>query len=591
MKDPMTAIKLYAGIGDELCFKGVTTDLLNRTKKLPIFKEILHLKRTGDPATLTWLLTVCYHGKKIHWRDPQRKADALRAWIEADEALVDVSESSTSELKEIIDVMLSDHGASEDFWPRHGPGSTADVGRSVVKKTQSIEPDAALRFAFREGVGLFHYPMFDSTAVMHLQGGGERDIRVSELSFAPKNLWVYRSICAESATIMWYQQGVAESLQRRMADSEILWFVRLKDQGWNRRLCLESSKDLKSSTIDLSRASDTVSLALVKRIFPRRWLYYMLATRSNRTKLPDGSLYIQRKFAPMGSALCFPTQCIIFAAIVLRSYLRLYRSLRKIPNNCTYEQQLRMLARFLKRDGAMIGVFGDDIICDNTVVDDVLASLRSLNFVPNESKSCLFSAPVRESCGIYAYQGHDVTPVYYRYPIKERRGPIGVSQWYQTRVSYINRLRDHGYHQAARVAFHLLESDPSLKALGWNHFHFSSNRDDSCALYSKSPRNACSRRRFFGESTGMGTHVRFQRDEIQRLQPFSRVHSVGRTSYSGLKPKSARKVDPTTVPSEEWRYYEWHRATRKRKAVEIRPSEYGDAIPAKLRWRWEPVGE
>jgi len=127
---------------------------------------------------------------------------------------------------------------------------------------------------------------------------------------------------------------------------------------------------------------------MVKRVFRgTKLLRYLVATRSRRTLLPDGRLIDLKKFAPMGSALCFPIETIIFAAIchcVTREY------------------------------GASgdYSVFGDDIIVPTRCADRTMEVLGALGFRVNRSKSfyhadCWF----RESCGAEYCDGYDVTPL------------------------------------------------------------------------------------------------------------------------------------------------------------------------------------
>jgi hypothetical protein len=103
--------------------------------------------------------------------------------------------------------------------------------------------------------------------------------------------------------------------------------------------------------------------------------------------LPDGRVIALKKFAPMGSALCFPIETLIFAAI------------------CQYVTREHGVTEDYS-------VFGDDIIVPTQCVDDVLYVLEVLGFRANRSKSfsdsnCWF----RESCGGEYCDGYDVTPM------------------------------------------------------------------------------------------------------------------------------------------------------------------------------------
>jgi hypothetical protein len=58
-------------------------------------------------------------------------------------------------------------------------------------------------------------------------------------------------------------------------------------------------------------------------------------------------------------------------------------------------------------------VYGDDIIIETELFDDLVAFLRFLGFKLNHQKSYT-AGPFRESCGVNAYDGVDITPFYLR---------------------------------------------------------------------------------------------------------------------------------------------------------------------------------
>jgi hypothetical protein len=114
------------------------------------------------------------------------------------------------------------------------------------------------------------------------------------------------------------------------------------------------------------------------------------------------------KFASMGSALTFPVQSIVFAiiAIGVGSYLHPRRDLASIA------QEVR--------------VFGDDIIVPVDWVALLRSILERVGLKINESKT-FSEGNFRESCGMDAFMGHDVTPAYLRWPSTElvHRSAVG----------------------------------------------------------------------------------------------------------------------------------------------------------------------
>jgi hypothetical protein len=107
--------------------------------------------------------------------------------------------------------------------------------------------------------------------------------------------------------------------------------------------------------------------------------------------LPNGEAVALRKFAPMGSALCFPVECIIFSAIVEWAIGQAHGS----PNHSNY------------------CVYGDDIVVETEYAPYVIEALEEYGFKVNTDKSyyTLTRLNYRESCGGEFVFGEDVTPV------------------------------------------------------------------------------------------------------------------------------------------------------------------------------------
>jgi len=93
-------------------------------------------------------------------------------------------------------------------------------------------------------------------------------------------------------------------------------------------------------------------------------------------------------------------------------------------------------------------VFGDDIVVDSRTTDIVIATLQRLGFSVNVDKSFTGSSSFRESCGVYAYEGLDVTPVLFRIPFF-KRGEVWDAKVYTSFLGGINNMRDNGYQNVA----------------------------------------------------------------------------------------------------------------------------------------------
>jgi len=199
----------------------------------------------------------------------------------------------------------------------------------------------------------------------------------------------------EPVTLQYFQQGVMKKLYRYIKCHPYLGRrVKLDEQEQNQLMAKQGSIDNSLSTIDLSAASDSVSWSLVKAVFHRtpllKWIY---ATRSSKTLLPNGDVIALKKCAPMGSALCFPIECLIFAAVI-----------EYVAQRWCYSE------RRAKPD---YSVYGDDLVVPKVLTDELIEALTSLGFVVNTEKS-FTDGPFRESCGKDYFEGIDVSSVYYR---------------------------------------------------------------------------------------------------------------------------------------------------------------------------------
>jgi hypothetical protein len=260
---------------------------------------------------------------------------------------------------------------------RHGPGGVAGHGRTSIEyKYKDLSYDRLLTYAFGD-------PWWSNGSIR-----SNLD-RISQTIFVPKSYKTFRTISMESSTLQYCQQGIWREIDRVVSQSGFLRNrIGFHDQTRNQRLAREGSISRNYATIDLSAASDSVSYALVKALFRgTKLLRYIVATRSKRTLLPDGRLICLKKFAPMGSSLCFPIETIIFAAI------------------CYYVTRGHNVT-------GDFSVFGDDIIIPTQCVGQVMTLLETLGFRVNREKSfyrtdCWF----RESCGGEYVDGFDVTPL------------------------------------------------------------------------------------------------------------------------------------------------------------------------------------
>lgn len=220
----------------------------------------------------------------------------------------------------------------------------------------------------------------------------------ARVCLVPKDSRGPRIISCEPAEHMYIQQGLM-GLLYDVIESHYLTsgYVNFRDQETNRELARQGSITGEYATIDLSEASDRVSLKLVELVFPPAWVECFAACRSETTDLPNGKVVRLNKFAPMGSACCFPVEALVFWACAEASRLGV-----GISSPSALEGR--------GETSTSIWVYGDDIIVPTKYFEGVIDGLQSVGLVANRSKS--YSAgPFRESCGGDFHLGVDVTPV------------------------------------------------------------------------------------------------------------------------------------------------------------------------------------
>lgn len=368
------------------CFKHTLTSSfpLGGALIAPLKKEIVRWFAARDPLTLGSLRTAFLFMSRLTFRDVDvLKEEAKASYFSNEENLQ--TDGFTSEEGEVITRWFPRKylpWAYEHMECRHGPGASAFLGRATeVEKYLNFKTDGLLDYL--QNRMSFPPPPYRDKGLE----------RRAEVRLVPKSYKAYRTICMEPVGLMWYQQGAAAAFNRYIKYRYLGKRYTPEDQGPNRSLALEGSYDGYYSTIDLSAASDSVSWALVHQWFHNSWLFpFLVATRSREASF-EGEVLTQKKFAPMGSALNFPIEVTVFCAIVECAI----RECGGIPEHSAYR------------------VFGDDIVVETEYASAVMARLEKNGFKVNHDKSFTNSTSnhgfFRESCGVEAYSGIDVSPV------------------------------------------------------------------------------------------------------------------------------------------------------------------------------------
>lgn len=236
-------------------------------------------------------------------------------------------------------------------------------------------------------------------------------VHESRLICVPKNYKSARTIAPEDT----YRQARARKLFA-IADRFCPEAIRLHDQSQNQNLALSGSVNGQLGTIDLHAASDSVSITLLREVFPFR------AMRVLETVLPThyvvgGERRALYAAATMGNAMTFWIESIIFYGIALAA-----------SNWCSE----------FGVEGGPISVYGDDIIVPVSVAETVIEWLTALGFIVNSEKTFVDPTfPYRESCGVEYYHGVNLSSLYFpRFSIEGTLLP---------KISFDGRARKNGY--------------------------------------------------------------------------------------------------------------------------------------------------
>nr|UJQ85758.1 MAG: hypothetical protein 3 [Leviviridae sp.] len=275
---------------------------------------------------------------------------------------------------------------------RMGPG--ASIG---TKHTDFYHKMFSAELTFtKEGLYKFYQGGLSSTwleaEITRHENYGEQVVSGSKLSTVPKNCKTNRTICTEPSLNMFFQLGAGRIIEGLLLKRHNIDLSTQPDV--NRDFALRGSIDGSFATIDLSSASDTISLPLVEFLLPRSTVAVLKLMRSEYTVV-DGVEVKLEMMSSMGNGFTFPLQTIIFATLVRASYEFLGIIPKAFGENRNY------------------AVFGDDIICTREAYECVCAVLGMAGFLVNDEKSFNLGA-FRESCGRDYFRGTDVRGVYLR---------------------------------------------------------------------------------------------------------------------------------------------------------------------------------
>lgn len=205
-------------------------------------------------------------------------------------------------------------------------------------------------------------------------------VAANKITMVPKTAKVHRTIAIEPTLNGYIQKGVDVYMRRCLAR----YGIDLRDQTRNQNMAREGSLGGLNPlvTIDLSAASDSISIETVRRLIPPKWFEFLNRIRSPSYVSEWGNGRYE-KFVTMGNGFCFPLETLIFASLVVAVY-----------------------AETGDRD---FTVYGDDIIVRQSSALYLIEVLMYFGFRTNVDKTFIFG-PFRESCGADYFEGVNVRP-------------------------------------------------------------------------------------------------------------------------------------------------------------------------------------
>jgi len=363
-------------------------------------------------------------------------------------------------------------------------------GKRCTKRVASFSPDP-------------EYALPDPLSSMAAMIGG-----VSRGTIVNKNAEKGRGISMELKELMYIQKGVQDALYAYLEDHPLLQIpveyltpsmirekrfgkkfsaINFTDQTFNARWALISSGGRgrlnQKATLDLTEASRYVSTSHVAYLFHltgfrdillalrSRYVLYRYKKEEGVAERRESRLVKSKTYAPMGSAVCFPIEAIVFWAICSAA---------------------------LSIEGCQVPVcvYGDDLLVPARKAESVMRALEILGLKVNRGKS-FYRGPFRESCGVNAVYGVNCNAIVRakkRLPFRTARLKGGLSRskaaaCFAAWIAYSNRLFIAGLERPAeRIRAFLKEQFPKeSRALVYKTEHDVTGRESYLYLIVREP--------------------------------------------------------------------------------------------------------
>lgn len=359
-----------------------------------------------EVATVRWRF-LSFDSCSSFWRKyslpPKRESllskEAKESFAQCDREIFSIADFRKDHIARVANLTLASLDDFQELEGKHGPGAVCE-GHKANQKWLAVMSGLSDLDRRLDSIGYdLPYGLFAD----RLSPSDLSSILPSEsakLVTVPKTCTALRTITVEPVLNQFVQQALNTHLRNEIERCSVMRnCLTLKSQEPNQKLALEGSLTGAWVTVDLSSASDLLSTELVETCFAGRpkFLSAILGCRTPTVRFSNTELTL-RKYAGMGNATTFPIQSYAFAIVALASMIGTQENLSI--------GKLRHLARSIR-------VFGDDIVIRQRYFPSFAEWIVSCGLRINYNKT--FSrGNFRESCGVDAYKGTKVTPVYLR---------------------------------------------------------------------------------------------------------------------------------------------------------------------------------
>jgi hypothetical protein len=327
---------------------------------------------TGYDAQIIWQYSQCL--KKFRYGDTVDAEMQKRGWIERNAACADrrLPWWVADEVRKLLKPLDEEYARWEGEG-RFGNGNVEE-GLNVFRRWGKIHQ--------------FWYDYHDPECVAMYEPSSPAHAR---LAAVPKDMFKDRLITVEPMQQSFLQQWCRDRLLRAVqvlpTSSAIPQQLYGRGPEVQQFRCARGSCEGSLATIDLSDASDSISVYDVLDVFPPLIAADLEKSRSEYVDV-DGTHYRTHMYAGMGNATTFVVETLFFWAVVTSIARRL-------------------------RDYTPVSVFGDDIVCGIRTARHPLFNewMAACGLKLNWDKCGVSSGPgFREACGIVAFRG-DVLPL------------------------------------------------------------------------------------------------------------------------------------------------------------------------------------